>query len=381
MCCKPLSRLTLLLAALTVIACDAPVEVTAPTVSSVAAPDVHPRGLRVASWNAYLGGDIAPVFAASTPIELITAAATVWAELQASRVSERAAAIVDRLEEQGPAVVGLQEVFHFVETDGSFNPVAPPIDILGAIEAEIAARGLLYSTVAVQEATSSALPIGIDPSSGVPDRWVVFSDRIATLLRDDVVPTEIAQDRYQAGFPLNPNLTLRRGWIRVAIEHEGAPVHIVNTHLEGQSLAPIQALQVDELLGSVLAGLEGASILVGDLNSDAAADQSAPSWTPTYERLLANGFVDTWAVASQRPSDGFTCCQDSSLRNAASALDERIDFVLVRQDRTFDPGPRFEGRTRVERVGDEQDDRTASGLWPSDHAGLVTDLVFAPGIR
>ena len=378
---KLLSRLTPLLAVLLVVACDASTDATAPAVLPTAALEGHPLGLRVASWNAYLGGDIAPVFAASTPTELITAAATVWAQVQASGVPERARAIVDRLEEQEPAVIGLQEVFHFVETDGSFNPVAPPIDILGAIEAEITARGLPYSTAAVQEATSSALPVGIDPATGAPNRWVVFSDRIATLLRDDVTVTEIERDRYQAGFPLNPNLTLRRGWIRVEIEHRGAPVHIVNTHLEGQSLAPIQALQVDELLGSVLAGLNGASILIGDLNSDAAADPTAPSWTPTYDRLLADGFVDTWTRAAGARSEGFTCCQDSSLRNTVSMLDERIDFVLVRQDPGFDPGPRFEGVTRAERIGAEQADRTPSGLWPSDHAGLVADLVFAPGIH
>jgi endonuclease/exonuclease/phosphatase family metal-dependent hydrolase len=57
-------------------------------------------------------------------------------------------------------------------------------------------------------------------------------------------------------------------------------------------------------------------------------------------------------------------------------LRRRIDYVFVR-DATV-------AGARV--VGDRQADRTASGLWPSDHAALVVDVALdvrpaADGIR
>ena len=51
--------------------------------------------------------------------------------------------------------------------------------------------------------------------------------------------------------------------------------------------------------------------------------------------------------------------------NPVSLLTERIDFVLFRGDFAVHS---------VEVVGDEPVDRTPSGLWPSDHAGVVAQL-------
>ena len=48
-----------------------------------------------------------------------------------------------------------------------------------------------------------------------------------------------------------------------------------------------------------------------------------------------------------------------------STIDQHIDLILVR------------GRAEVERVfrsGAREEDRTAAGLWTSDHAGVVGTL-------
>ena len=86
--------------------------------------------------------------------------------------------------------------------------------------------------------------------------------------------------------------------------------------------------------------------------------------SPTYERLLAAGLVDVWRAASSE-ADGSTWGQANDVANPISTLDQRLDLVLVA------------GGIRpvsIERVGHLTEDRTPSGLWPSDHAGLVADL-------
>jgi hypothetical protein len=131
----------------------------------------------------------------------------------------------------------------------------------------------------------------------------------------------------------------------------------------------------------VLAGLDGVTVLVGDLNSDAEAGPGAPSWTPSYGRLLDAGFVDAWVQANPQGDPGYTCCQDPDLRNAVSILDERIDFVLVRADGHVGPSWRFPGSVAADILGEEPADLTdPTGLWPADHAGLLAELKLARGL-
>lgn len=48
----------------------------------------------------------------------------------------------------------------------------------------------------------------------------------------------------------------------------------------------------------------------GDLNSDAEAGPGDPSWTPTYDELIAEGFVDTWDQGHPRSYRLFPACQN-----------------------------------------------------------------------
>jgi endonuclease/exonuclease/phosphatase family metal-dependent hydrolase len=175
---------------------------------------------------------------------------------------------------------------------------------------------------------------------------------------------------------------MRRGWTRVSANIAGVPYHFINTHLEVQTFAPIQVLQAQELLDEVMAGLDGVTILSGDLNSDAEGEPGLPSWTPTYETLIAAGFQDSWELAHPgRPHTGLTCCQEKDLLNPVSNLEERIDLVLIRSDDRRGSDIRFPGSVHVEIVGEENGDRTyPTGLWPSDHAGLLASLRLPGGI-
>jgi hypothetical protein len=67
---------------------------------------------------------------------------------------------------------------------------------------------------------------------------------------------------------------------------------------------------------------------------------------------------------------GFTCCQAEDLLNPDSILSDRRDMTF-----TLDMPL---GMVKANLVGNDAEDKTPSGLWPSDHAGLVTRIQFAP---
>lgn len=332
--------------------------------------------LRVMTRNVYLGGNTGLVFGAdfTDPAAVVTAAATVWAQVQASDIPARATAVADEIEAARPHVVSLQEVFRFASSSGLV------LDWMDELEAEIARRDLPYRTVAVQEATSATLPVS-------PGELVSFTDRIAVLVHEDLAVSAVAQDTYAAELllasapPPIGDVVIRRGWIRLSTTLRGALHHVVATHLETQGIRPIHDAQARELLGSVAAGLDGTTIVAGDLNSDAQAQVGDPSWTPTYDAFLDAGFADAWLRTPPGLREvGVTCCQAPDLRNGPSLLDERIDFVLVRRAHPPGNGIPLAGQVRTEVVGEEQRDRLASGLWPSDHAGLVADIRIPPGL-
>ena len=112
-------------------------------------------------------------------------------------------------------------------------------------------------------------------------------------------------------------------------------------------------------------------MLFRSFNSDAEATviTGVPSATATYQSILAAGYADAWSA--RHPSDpGFSCCQATNLLNPTSTLTERVDLVLTR-------GPFHVAKASL--VGDEPSDRLPSGLWPSDHAGVVVNLELESG--
>ena len=197
------------------------------------------------------------------------------------------------------------------------------------------------------------------------------------LVHDDAELVDWDAGLYQARIPLGP-ADVVRGWVRATMERNGMPYHFVATHLETQGSGPTDPLrqvhnaQAAELQGAVLAALDGNVVLMGDLNSDANADPSQRSWTPTYGNLTDAGFIDVWGEAPHRGNvDGVTCCFEPG-----RTPDERIDFVLLRQAASLsdrDAG-HHRGFYRADIVGDEISDQTPGGLWPSDHAGIIADL-------
>ena len=68
--------------------------------------------------------------------------------------------------------------------------------------------------------------------------------------------------------------------------------------------------------------------------------------------------------------EGYTSGFDEYLIDPTAELYERIDLIFI------DPLDLTIDKIKCYLVGDEVDDMTPSGLWPSDHAGVVAKVKF-----
>ena len=355
----------------------------------IVAPDTGPKlesefpaqgasGVTVITRNLYVGADINPILGAPSLPAIPGLVAAAFEQVQATDFPERAEALADEISATEPHLVGLQEVSLIrIQSPGDFfigNPVPATdvaFDYLAILLDALEARGLDYAAVAVSHGVDVELPSATGDDIRLTDREVI-------LARGDVDISNVEEENFavnltiQVGGPGGPPLTILRGWVGVDATINHRTIRFVSTHLEPASIppiVPIQVAQANELIG-VLAGVALPIIFVGDFNS--AADGST---TPTYGILIDAGFVDAWSEA--RPRDpGFTCCQEPDLLNPTSVLDERIDLILVRDDFEQDNG--IVGGVHVGVLGEEQGDRTPSGLWPSDHAGVLATLRLPP---
>ena len=369
-----LVRQLLPVGALLLVAACADAPSAPPSPSLAAAPPPHSMAggnklVTVMSRNLYLGADLNPIFTAPNPIVLFDRAHVQWQKVVATRFAERAAAIAEEIAAANPELVGLQEVpTYYLQRPGDGflgaaqqQATAPELDFLATLLGALEARGLRYRAVSqtsISDVEVYALPLGQAPG-GPAGYDVRFQDHGAILAREDVTVSNPQAGVYAAYVPVSSfgsTIAVKRAWTSVDVKHRGERFRFVNTHLENAVIV-VQQLQAQQLLG-----VAGASplpvVLVGDLNSPADGSGSA-----TYGMMRGAGFADAWSDAGS--GTGLTCCQAENLLNTTSLLRERIDLVLHR-------GP-FE-TVSVDVVGEDAGDRTATGLWPSDHAGVVATL-------
>lgn len=334
--------------------------------------------LRLYNRNVQLGGDTGPLFtldfndlSPENLVLILTAVNEFYGSVRATDFVQRAAAIAKDIRKVRPHVIALQEMATYIELDLATGTPTPlfQIDFVTEMQDALAALGLDYRLETRQVNTSSSLPLALGPAG--PERVLVFTLSEVILVRSDLPVAERASDMYVARLPLSPDLAITRGWSRVSFPFKGVIHHVVTTQLETQSVQPIHNFQADELIGSVLAGLEGPTFLMGDLNSDANSGPGSPSFTPTYGRLIEDGFVDAWLEKRGRVTSGETCCWDPDL--LGGVLDQRLDFVLIRAPGAERPFGRKQlaGGIFMDLRGEEERDRVPGlGIFPSDHAAL-----------
>jgi len=319
--------------------------------------------LSVVTYNLYVGADLTMLFSSALDSDAVPGElARIFGAVQASDPAERMDAVAAQIARVAPDVIALDEAALWrtqSPPDGAASPAGDvAYDFLAMVIDGLARRGLSY-TVAVEaprsdvEATAAAMP-AVD---------VRLTDRDVVLIRDGSAAAiaATAQDDFTSELVV-PTIALgvvkvERGWISVDLQVGTRTVRLVHTHLEAVA-PPIREAQAAELL------LGPASrddlVVVGDFNF-------APG-SLAYTGFEQAGLIEQWPLAN--PADpGPTCCQAPDVRNQTSMLDERIDLIWTR-------GPI--AASAAQRLGADPADRTASGLWPSDHAGVYVQLEVAP---
>jgi hypothetical protein len=332
--------------------------------------------LTVVTRNLSFGTDLNPILAATNQFEFVTAVSAAYAQAQATDFPGRASAWADEIEHARPDLVGLQEAALWrTQTPADFSPMPDATtvqaDLVGLLLAELRSRGLKYEVVIAQNGFDIEAP-GLFPAGLVDIR---LTQREVILVRKSAgLRLANARGGQYAAFLTIPTViglpvSLPWAWASVDATRSGRSFRFATTHLDPISGAS-QLAQAAEFLagpGNTIMPI----VWVGDFNSDAdaAVITGVPSATVTYASIIGAGFSDAWKA--KHPSDpGFTCCQATNLLNPVSTLTERDDLVLTR-------GPFHVGRASI--VGDETGDRLASGLWPSDHAGVVVILDLEAG--
>jgi hypothetical protein len=363
--------------------------------------------LSVMSRNQYFGTNLAPVAAAPDLPSFLQAAMAALAEIAANNFPERAVALAREIADRQPHVVALQEVDDF-RLNGVHTVGPPFVDQLELTLAALHELGASYVAVAEVQNLSVTLPVDLD-NDGVPESLVSVTDRDVILARRDLVdaglvspvPLSAICERpsadggpgcnfsfyVTANTPFGP-LAIERGFVAVDVMLGGRVFRVVNTHLEVENLDPsnplsplIQSAQAAELKALIDAVSGGTSvILAGDFNS--TPDDPLfpdPVFGPFARpvRQFAEGvdlvnvpspggpYLDTWLLRPGRPA-GFTCCNED--------LGSREFFVRERKDLVFSRDLPLAVKANV--LGTDPVDRTTSGLWPSDHAGVWVRLEF-----
>jgi endonuclease/exonuclease/phosphatase family metal-dependent hydrolase len=316
-------------------------------------------GVRLVTQNMYVGSSFAALVAAQTPEQLGVAVATFYTNIQASKPAERAAAMAREIAQYRPDLIALQEAA-ILRTGNGGPATTVRSDLLQSLLDELARLGQRYRAVAIVPGLDAQAPsaLGFDVRVSIQDAILVRAEPSDAI---EVSNLQIEQFGIKLTVPtlLGP-FRDTRGWAAVDVNIRGQRFRFVTTHLES-NVPPIRVAQARELLLTA-ANTTLPVVMVGDFNI--AVDTSFDPSFPAYQAMINAGFTDAWR--SKRALDpGFTCCQAENLLNPTSLLNRRIDLVLFRG--AF-------GVSDISLIGNQPADRTGSGLWPSDHAGVAATL-------
>ncbi|RIX52774.1 endonuclease [Paenibacillus nanensis] len=300
------------------------------------------------TWNIYLGSDFTPLINA-TPEQIPERVTQSFRLFLATNFPVRAKAIAKEIEAKKPDLIGLQEAVRWELIIPAFGTVT--YDFIEILLEELEKRGLDYKVAAKNEGLERELP----DSNG---NLVRFLDRDAILVRKDsdfkIIRRQEANFQTNLIVPIGGQpVTILRGWSSIDVKQDRHVFRMINTHLE-PAVEAIRNAQANEMIQGP-ANTQLPVIITGDLNA-------TPNST-TYHLFIHAGFQDVWNQVGEGP--GFTAHQNPDLLNAASLLNRRIDYILFKNG--WKP-------IEAERIGESQKDRTKTGLWPSDHAGVSARL-------
>jgi endonuclease/exonuclease/phosphatase family metal-dependent hydrolase len=366
-------RLAILLSAIAILALAVPVAAVAAKPDKQGGPKVT-----VMTRNIFLGADLGPALAATSIAEAVDAGGVILQEVDATNFPERAKPLAREIAAAEPDLVGLQEVALWrqqIPPDGIGGEPATEVryDFLALLMQELDALDAGYTVVAVQEEFDQELPVDLDGSNdtGAPPLGVDLDGRLT--MRDVILvkrgsavrPTgETDGAHYTTLFELNLGgalpIDVERGWLSTEATVAGTSTEFrfVNTHLEAFGEDTIREAQAKELFapGGPL-DTDKQVILAGDLNSGTEARHNIHGTDQlAFAALLGFGMTDNGAIQS--------CCY-SDLFDPTQVFDHTVDHVLTK------PGLQTKNAFVT---GNDPAERTPSGLWPSDHGGVVSTV-------
>jgi endonuclease/exonuclease/phosphatase family metal-dependent hydrolase len=331
----------------------------------------------VMTRNVFLGADLGPALAATTLDGAIDGAGVILNEVDETNFPERAKPLAKEIAESEPDLVGLQEVALWrqqVPPDGPGSEATDVrYDFLALLLQELAAIDANYTVVQVQEEFDQELPADVDGSNATGNPLLFGAELDARLTMRDVILAKKGSAVRTTGetdgahftnlLPLSIGgvipILVERGWdsTEATIAGTSTEFRFVNTHLEAFD-AGIRLLQAQELFASGgPLDTDEQVILVGDLNSGTEARHNIHgSDQLAFLALLGFGMTDNGAIQS--------CCY-SDLFDPTQVFDHTVDHVLTK------PGLET---TNAFVTGNDPAERTPSGLWPSDHGGVVSTL-------
>ena len=362
------------------------------------ASDANGQRVTVMTRNVYLGVDIQrPIRATAgkTGVEALVALGnashTMGEIVDQTNFPLRSKLLAAEIARTKPDLIGLQEValwrsgpIELPPTGAVGVPNATHVDydFLQILLDELRATGVSYRTVSVQNESDVEAPSFLgNPFTGTmtdpSDRRLTMRDAI--LVRDQAPLTIVDHGSGQYNARLNLNVggvpaAFVRGYNWADVRSGSKTFRFINTHLEAFS-SDLALAQTAELLNGP-ADYDGTTILACDCNSDPLNNTVKPTdplGTPhsgPYSLITGSGFADewlNWAPASQ----GWTSGLSEAVTDATAVdFDHRIDMVFAR-------GAKRSGLKvdAGEITGNEVSDRDpTTGLWPSDHAGVVLTL-------
>ena len=329
----------------------------------------------VMSRNVYLGADLSPAIEAPDIPSAIDGAGAIFNDVVRTNFPERAIPLAKEIEKAKPDLVGLQEVANW-QTQTPSDLGGPPIgpgtvpastpfqDFLAILEGELSSK---YRVVATQDEFVGELPAdvnGVDEPGTVAgeDMDVRLTMRDVILARKGVKASKVKMAHYETrfetavgGVPIGAD----RGWISTQAQVGDAKFKFVNTHLEAFGDDTIREAQAKELIDAALKG-KGQVVLVGDLNSGLKKPHKIKGTDQlAFKALDKFGMFDAGAIQS--------CCYPAELNDPKFKFDHTVDHVLTKPKVKVDD---------AFVTGNDKGEITPSGVWPSDHGGVVSTILI-----
>jgi hypothetical protein len=338
----------------------------------------------VMTRNLYLGADLTPALQSTGADSFVDANGAIVRQVQATNFPLRAQALAQEILKSKPNLVGLQEVAHWQTSPPGTKSFVPAMggaktatinqyDFLKLLLDQLNKHGKIYRAVKVNDEFDFEAPADEDtaPPSGINGA----SRNWRLTMRDVILARKGTKVSHPKGGHYSHLLVetvsgitipVTRGWASVDAKVGNSPkFHFVDTHLEAfdpaSQVPSVRALQAQELTGpGGPARSKLPVILVCDCNSDIKTEVQ-PGDSQAYRVIRKAGFVE------RSTSKPLSCCiNDPNLVGGSVAdFNHKVDHIM-----TDDP----KGVTLVKSkvVGRSQ----VHGLWPSDHAGLVSELRF-----